>query len=58
MWFWRTYTNLGWQMAHITGRDTPENVDYQQAAATITRLVLGGVMPEVVVAPKVLKFAT
>lgn len=54
----RTYTNLGWQMAHITGRDTPQDVDYQQAAQTITRLVLGGVMPEVVRAPEVLKFAT
>ncbi|WP_433736019.1 TetR/AcrR family transcriptional regulator [Pseudomonas putida] len=54
----RTYTNLGWQMAHITGRETPVDVDYQQAAATITRLVLGGVMPEVVREPKVLMFAT
>ena len=54
----RTYTNLGWQMAHITGQETPEDADYQEAAATITRLVLGGVMPEVVNAPRVLKFAT
>jgi TetR/AcrR family transcriptional regulator len=54
----RTYTNLGWQMAHITGRETPEDVDYQKAAATITRLVLGGVVPEVVHTPKVLRFAT
>ncbi|WP_160107775.1 TetR/AcrR family transcriptional regulator [Pseudomonas izuensis] len=54
----RTYTNLGWQMAHITGRETPQDVDYQEAAATITRLVLGGVMPQVVRAPKVLMFAT
>ncbi|MGF6209482.1 TetR/AcrR family transcriptional regulator [Pseudomonas frederiksbergensis] len=42
----RTYTNLGWQMAHITGRQVPEDGDYRNAAATITRLVLGGVVPE------------
>ncbi|BCX69259.1 TetR/AcrR family transcriptional regulator [Pseudomonas izuensis] len=54
----RTYTNLGWQMAHITGRETPQDVDYQEATATITRLVLGGVMPEVVRAQRVLMFAT
>ncbi|PYY71071.1 TetR family transcriptional regulator [Pseudomonas jessenii] len=41
----RTYTNLGWQMAHITGRETPQDEDYANAAATITRLVLGGVVP-------------
>jgi len=40
----RTYTNLGWQMAHITGCETPRDEDYRNAAATITRLVLGGVM--------------
>ncbi|HEF4761517.1 TPA: TetR family transcriptional regulator C-terminal domain-containing protein [Pseudomonas putida] len=54
----RTYTNIGWQMGHITGRETPQDTDYQEAAATITRLVLGGVMPEVADAPKVLRFAT
>ncbi|MGJ7514714.1 TetR/AcrR family transcriptional regulator [Pseudomonas baetica] len=54
----RTYTNIGWQMGHITGRETPDDGDYQQAAATITRLVLGGVMPEVVSPPKALRFAT
>jgi TetR/AcrR family transcriptional regulator len=54
----RTYTNLGWQMAHITGRETPQDEDYQNAAATITRLVLGGVMPEVMEAPRLLRFAT
>jgi hypothetical protein len=41
----RTYTNLDWQMAHITGRETPQDEDYANAAATITRLVLGGVVP-------------
>ena len=25
----RTYTNLGWQMAHITGRETPRDEDYR-----------------------------
>ncbi|WP_338581847.1 TetR/AcrR family transcriptional regulator [Pseudomonas sp. MAG733B] len=54
----RTYTNLDWQMAHITGRETPQDEDYQNAAATITRLVLGGVMPEVMEAPRLLRFAT
>jgi TetR/AcrR family transcriptional regulator len=54
----RTYTNLGWQMAHITGQQTPQDVDYQNAAATITRLVLGGVMSEVVDTPRLLRFAT
>jgi TetR/AcrR family transcriptional regulator len=54
----RTYTNLGWQMAHITGRETPQDVDYRQAAQTITRLVLGGVMPEVVNTPRMRMFAT
>lgn len=54
----RTYTNLGWQMGHITGRETPVDEDYRNAAQTITRLVLGGVMPQVVRAPKVLMFAT
>jgi TetR/AcrR family transcriptional regulator len=54
----RTYTNLGWQMAHITGRQVPEDGDYQQAAATITRLVLGGVVPERVGSIAGLLFAT
>ena len=54
----RTYTNLGWQMAHITGRGTPQDEDYDNAAATITRLVLGGVVPFVVREDRVLKFAT
>ncbi|MFJ2682136.1 TetR/AcrR family transcriptional regulator [Pseudomonas sp. NPDC087342] len=54
----RTYTNLGWQMAHITGRQVPEDGDYQQAAATITRLVLGGVVPERVGAIGGVLFAT
>jgi TetR/AcrR family transcriptional regulator len=40
----RTYTNLGWQMSLITGTPKPENADYQCAAQTITRMVLGGVM--------------
>ena len=54
----RTYTNLGWQMAHITGRETPQDEDYANAAATITRLVLGGVMPTEVREERVLMFAT
>ncbi|MBK5553603.1 MULTISPECIES: TetR/AcrR family transcriptional regulator [unclassified Pseudomonas] len=54
----RTYTNLGWQMAHITGRQVPEDADYSQAAATITRLVLGGVVPQRVGAIGGLLFAT
>jgi len=54
----RTYTTLGWQMAHITGRETAQDEDYQNAAATITRLVLGGVMPEVMETPRLLRFAT
>lgn len=54
----RTYTNLGWQMAHITGRDTPRDEDYRDAAATITRLVLGGVGPVAVDEGKRLMFAT
>ncbi|MFP3541582.1 TetR family transcriptional regulator C-terminal domain-containing protein, partial [Pseudomonas sp. SIMBA_044] len=33
----RSYTNLGWQMAHITGQQTPQDEDYARAAATITR---------------------
>lgn len=54
----RTYTNLGWQMAHITGRQVPEDGDYRNAAATITRLVLGGVVPERIGAIGGLMFAT
>ena len=54
----RTYTNLGWEMAHITGRETPQDEDYANAAATITRLVLGGVMPTAVREERVLMFAT
>jgi TetR/AcrR family transcriptional regulator len=54
----RTYTNLGWQMAHITGRETPQDEDYANAAATITRLVLGGVMPTAKREERVLMFAT
>ncbi|MBK5418063.1 TetR/AcrR family transcriptional regulator [Pseudomonas sp. TH31] len=54
----RTYTNLGWQMAHITGRQVPDDGDFSQAAATITRLVLGGVVPERVGAIGGLLFAT
>jgi len=54
----RTYTNLGWQMAYITGRQVPEDADYSQAAATITRLVLGGVVPQRVGAIGGLLFAT
>jgi len=54
----RTYTNLGWQMAHITGRQTPDDRDYQQAAQTITRLVLEGVVPEGGARTKGLMFAT
>lgn len=54
----RTYTNLGWQMAHITGQQTPQDEDYAMAAATITRLVLGGVVPEVEPSPRMLMFAT
>ena len=54
----RTYTNLGWQMAHITGQQTPQDEDYAMAAATITRLVLGGVVPEVGQSPRALMFAT
>jgi TetR/AcrR family transcriptional regulator len=54
----RTYTNLGWQMAQITGRQMPVDADYRNAAATITRLVLEGVVPEVVGANRGLLFAT
>lgn len=54
----RTYTNLGWQMAHITGRQAPQDEDYAMAAATITRLVLEGVVPEVAQTRSVLLFAT
>jgi TetR/AcrR family transcriptional regulator len=45
----RTYTNIGWQMGRITGREVPQDEDYQTAAQTITRMVLEGV----VVAPRV-----
>ncbi|NMX65185.1 TetR/AcrR family transcriptional regulator [Pseudomonas sp. WS 5079] len=41
----RTYTNLGWQMSLITGKPTPDDADYACAAATITRMVLRGVIP-------------
>ncbi|KAB0496338.1 TetR/AcrR family transcriptional regulator [Pseudomonas vancouverensis] len=54
----RTYTNLGWQMACITGREVPQDEDYANAAATITRLVLGGVGMEGVREERVLMFAT
>lgn len=54
----RTYTNLGWQMAQITGQKKPRDADYRNAAATITRLVLGGVVPEVAQAKQPLMFAT
>lgn len=40
----RTYANIGWQMAGITGRDVPRDEDYATAADTITQLVLGGVV--------------
>jgi AcrR family transcriptional regulator len=50
----RTYTNLGWQMARITGCETPQDEDYANAAATITRLVLGGVVPPAVAGPKLM----
>ncbi|AWY44525.1 TetR family transcriptional regulator [Pseudomonas putida] len=40
----RTYTNLGWQMALIRGTAEPDDADYERAAATITRMVLGGVL--------------
>lgn len=42
----RTYTNLGWQMALITGTATPADSDYANAAAAITQMVLGGVTPK------------
>jgi TetR/AcrR family transcriptional regulator len=42
----RTYTNLGWQMSLITGQEKPDDRDYRVAAATITRMVLGGVVPK------------
>ena len=45
----RTYTNIGWQMGRIIGREVPQDEDYQTAAQTITRMVLEGV----VVAPRV-----
>ncbi|MGF6090538.1 TetR/AcrR family transcriptional regulator [Pseudomonas sp. 18173] len=54
----RTYTNLGWQMAHITGCATPQDEDYDNAAATITRLVLDGVAPAAVREDRVWLFAT
>jgi AcrR family transcriptional regulator len=50
----RTYTNLGWQMARITACETPQDEDYANAAATITRLVLGGVVPVAGVGPKLM----
>lgn len=40
----RTYTNIGWQMGRITGREVPQDEDYAVAAQTITRLVLEGVV--------------
>jgi TetR/AcrR family transcriptional regulator len=45
----RTYTNIGWQMGRIMGREVPQDEDYQTAAQTITRMVLEGV----VVTPRV-----
>ncbi|RAI63110.1 TetR/AcrR family transcriptional regulator [Pseudomonas fluorescens] len=43
----RTYTNLGWQMSLITGTQKPNDADYKCAAATITRMVLNGVVPKI-----------
>jgi TetR/AcrR family transcriptional regulator len=40
----RTYTNIGWQMGCITGREVPQDEDYRTAAETITRMVLEGVV--------------
>lgn len=40
----RTYTNLAWQMSLITGTQHPAATDYHNAAATITHMVLSGVM--------------
>lgn len=45
-------------MAHITGQKKPKDADYRNAAATITRLVLGGVVPEIAQAKQPLMFAT
>lgn len=54
----RTYTNLGWQMALITGKQTPDDTDYERAAATITRMVLRGVLPKQEHAAQSLAFMT
>jgi len=54
----RTYTNIGWQMGRITGREVPQDEDYESAADTITRLVLSGVVSEPVSDVRRLMFAT
>ncbi|NUT77937.1 TetR family transcriptional regulator [Pseudomonas sp. C1C7] len=43
----RTYTNLGWQMSLIRGAEKPDDADYERAAGTITRMVLGGVVQNI-----------
>ncbi len=54
----RTYTNLGWQMSLIRGAEKPDDADYERAATTITRMVLGGVVPKMEDGIKVAVFAT
>ncbi|MEX5684033.1 MULTISPECIES: TetR/AcrR family transcriptional regulator [Pseudomonas] len=54
----RTYTNLGWQMSLITGTQKPDDADYKCAAATITQMVLSGVVPKVKKEIKHLAFTT
>jgi TetR/AcrR family transcriptional regulator len=54
----RTYTNLGWQMSLITGTQKPDDADYEIAAATITRMVLRGVVPKAEKGKKVSAFIT
>ncbi|WP_175479247.1 MULTISPECIES: TetR/AcrR family transcriptional regulator [unclassified Pseudomonas] len=54
----RTYTNLGWQMALITGTTCPGDSDYATAAAAISRMVLGGVTPKAGDGKRVTAFTT
>lgn len=54
----RTFTNLGWQISHLSGTKTPGDADYKAAAATITQLVLRGVVPRVEDEKKLTAFTT
>ncbi|MDX9663833.1 TetR/AcrR family transcriptional regulator [Pseudomonas sp. P5_152] len=54
----RTYTNLGWQIAQITGTQTPQEADYRAVAATLTQMVLRGVVGQPAVGKKLARFTT